>query len=1504
MVRSGFLLARGVAMASACAALALWASPARAQAVGVPENPVFVNEALAATDALARALEHAASGNLDQAVRLIQRVLDDDALGTGGVPGPMAGGEVPSALVPASVAAVSRVVGGLAQSPTDPMLYVSVRDRAEQILRSNPVLLERYRAAQGPLAQEMLAAGGATGPGGPAAGGRGGAGGVGGFAGSVASATVERTRFLTAAGLDAALQIAGELMERAQFEAAFDALRRIDTHPDRATREHAPRAARLAAELARYLPTPGVRELAERWAAQADAPVGVPGEPILGPARAPMLSPMGQQQSAEIVGLVPRAVSTAQFASIERNDRARFNSGSGTNLPRGITSIEQLPPIGRDLSVMPLVSGDRVFVSSGTALRAFDRLTLLPVWDVRVASLLGQDDRPDAEAEAGRLAQRMTEDVSSLAARAGLVVAAVPGDSGNREDEQDLVAALDASSGRVRWARWASQIDPQLVRGRVRGPVLLQGDTAVVSIRKDLRERRLGAALYLAGLNVDDGSTRWVALVGSVGALPFARGNPLTDGGTLADGVVYRSDRMGLIGAYVAATGHPLWVRRIASEVMDAGALTDMPTWHMHMPVVVADRVYALSPDRRQLLVIDRATGELVWHVTHDTRYSVRYLLAVGSRLAMVEPDAVSIFTPGLTPQESSPIERVTFEQVGAIRGRVVAADGKLLVPVIGGVEIIDPDQPYASRQRVPLDDSGSLVADAGRLLVADDARLHSYLTWEAGERLLGERIATSTADASAALALAEFAHRAGHPERILSALDAARGAIHSATLPGVAPNVAQAAEGERTRLVRVLRRFIADSLAPVPRGGDARPAIPADLRLALIERLGSVASTPDERVAHLLLQSRAQELAGSDAEAVASCSAVLASTELSQAVWEGDRVSVRADAEATRRLEDLLARRGRTVFSKIDVEFDKALAALLGPRPPTAKDAPLDPDVLETLARRYPLAPGTPALWGRVAALYATLGRPRAAARALEMGLHSAERMPDAPPSAVGELAADLITNLRDRNLFMAAQEILRRTRSRFPGLALGRPGTPLDAGRLSDELARLVGASQRWPAVGTPVPQPLPDVFTGWAIVEPAIKASYGIAPLGLVLRHEDGRVALVAPEGQEPGAKLASVWSAGSDNDPVELVRLERDAATFFLAASGGVLKRIETAGGLMSWSTRPFAQHFEGPAPYTRNEVFKTPAEGTRRYSELIVCTDGRTTALVERSGRTVAYDGDSGATLWAGALPLARVFDSDVAGSTLIVAGERDQRRADGSVTGTLATILVVDARTGRVVHEVEPTVGPIRWLRMTNRGDVMVGGQLGVLAIDPESGQTIWTNTDAPAAAALRAWALGQSLLLVSADRSLWSLALSTGVAHPVASMGPNERTMIETSADPQAYAIADGGLALCSSRGLAIIDHDGNQIGGDALASEDALVGPVPADGLLVTIDSGSASRAPGNAAGSVYGLHLLENRSGRIISTTPLLLPDQPQRITLMDGRIAITAGRSTIVYSSPAH
>src|SRR3954466_9242871 len=161
---------RARALGGACA-LSLAVFVCAPGAAGQQVNPVYTDDSPVARDTLARVTEFVASGNEAEAVRELQRLLEEQP---------------------------DRVVG----VQGNPDTFVGVRARVHAVLLTSPRLMERYRAAESAKAAQELAAG--------------------------RPGAVERSRLLTSAGLEAALRVAQSELEAGRLEAARLALEQLE----------------------------------------------------------------------------------------------------------------------------------------------------------------------------------------------------------------------------------------------------------------------------------------------------------------------------------------------------------------------------------------------------------------------------------------------------------------------------------------------------------------------------------------------------------------------------------------------------------------------------------------------------------------------------------------------------------------------------------------------------------------------------------------------------------------------------------------------------------------------------------------------------------------------------------------------------------------------------------------------------------------------------------------------------------------------------------------------------------------------------------------------------------------------------------------------------------------------------------------------------------------------------------------------------------------------------
>ena len=972
-------------------ALALSAGAARgaAQQPQMPENPVFVADSPVALEALARVNELVAAGNTDQAARQLQRLIETEA----------------SALVP---------VEG------DAALHVALRARVHGVLLAQPALLQRYRALFDAGAEELLGQG--------------------------RLAQVERAYFLTPAGLTATVRLTHEQIDQARFQAALLTLAQLRVHPDASKR---PEVAAAAARLARYVRGEQVDALCRQWGATPETP----GAAAPDSAQKPVFSPLGSGQPGVLAGDRGPMVAKPLWSVAFGDEQALSGERGGM----AIDTSDPLPPMARDLRSFPVATADMIYCVSGRHVSAYERLTLRPLWRADPLKAAGVDVEGNVDATMqgrrnwrGQVSQN--EDISTVTAAEGLVLATPGVDRPSGEEGVEQLSALDARTGELRWSRRLDDYDPQLSRAHVRGAVLADEGTVVLSCRKWSPERRL-TAVYLVGVDLYSGEAKWTAMVASAGSLPYMPNPRICDGGTIDRGVVYRVDRVGVMGAYEVATGRPVWVRRYAPEsAMDGSGKVGV--WEMNVPVIAGESVYVVTPNGASIDRLDRATGRITGTVSTAELGGASYVLRAGERLVIVSGERVLLVPLEKFGEAGAVVASERFAKPG-IRGRVTVVGGRVAVPLVSGVALVDPANPAARARMIDLDSPGNVLALDEQLVVADDARLHAYFDWTTADTALTRMIEKLPMDPAPGTALAEFAYRAGRSDRMIFAIDAARRAM--ATVPP-----GEALEAQRVRLVQVLQTAIDQFQRPMllPSGEHAAPPVPADQIATLIDRLGEMAASSTERAGHMLMLGLSQQRGGRLVDAIDTYQRVLADTQLTQSAWDPRGVGTQAGSEATRRIESVVREHGAAVYAGFEKQAIDAASKL-----------PADPPLgeLESLARRFPLASVSPSLWLRVASAYKQQGLPRAEARALELGLQSAARLPK-PPAVAGELAGRLVENLRERDLLAAAGDTLRHIQAKFPGVGLTVSGVAVDAEQLRKVMAQELARQRRWPQVGVP--------------------------------------------------------------------------------------------------------------------------------------------------------------------------------------------------------------------------------------------------------------------------------------------------------------------------------------------------------------------------------------------------------------------------------------------------
>ncbi|MEL7474232.1 MAG: PQQ-binding-like beta-propeller repeat protein, partial [Planctomycetota bacterium] len=913
------------------------------------------------------------------------------------------------------------------ETPGDPDLFVSVRARVHRALLDNAALLERYREIEGPAARSSLDAGDIE--------------------------RVERARLLTRAGYEAALRLARSQIHRGVFDAARLTLEPLVDHPDHAG-ANARAAAELARETARYLDRPGVWAWAEAWE-RASGVAPTPRDPIGWPDRLRQRAtdPSLPADAVDTDGLVQTPLQSARIVitSPELEELARRRQiaarGNRGRLP------DVTPPW-----IYPLVLGELVVTNDGRTVRGWDRYTLAPRWRLDFPSNEetgdGNHDRRMGRIAAGRLGS-VYEDVAAITWSYPYLLTTTGRAINNGREGDPRLHAIEPQTGRVAWSvAVAGDLDERLDFASIRGAPVCDGATVVVAARKYIPARRT-SSVYLVGLDLATGAKRWVRLLGSVGALPHRSGGLVGATSVLHHGVIYRTDELGVTAAVEIDTGRTRWIRRGKGPARRNSS--NFAPWIGSKPIIDRDSLVALDTDRSRLFRLALEDGRLLGERPSASFGDVRYLVGVGDRLAAIGKSTIA--TAPIDAFETADVSPTPVTDPQGFAGRAVVAGDRLLMPTSAGAVLVDPAEPSGD-VIIPLERSGHVLPIESQLIVADDKDLHSYLVWDVAVRLLQDRIDANPGQPDPARTFAELAFRAGRAEQIVPAIDIAMEALDSDPLDDNVEGRRAVFEAIRTMVIAAQHGSsgASDGASALAR----QPEIVGDL----IDRLGLLAGSAEDRVVHLMARGEHDEQLERPDAAARAYQAVLDDPALADSVWVGRELLVRGDFEARRRLGRLLAAHGPRVYAIYDAEARAAAEPLVRAG---------DTEGLEALARRYPVGLAAPELWLHVAQSV-TIEDPIALAQrrvdAFRAGLDATNRIADVggevAPEVEGELTGSLVMTLAELGEAVRAMEALAEQRQRRPGLALTANGSPLPDSMIQDAMVSAQSATLQRPVLG----------------------------------------------------------------------------------------------------------------------------------------------------------------------------------------------------------------------------------------------------------------------------------------------------------------------------------------------------------------------------------------------------------------------------------------------------
>jgi outer membrane protein assembly factor BamB len=1417
-------------------ALALGLVLAAAPALAQRGRTVYPDEGVGTGDALVRVRELSEAGNMPEALRVLQKTIEAE-------------GEQ------------------LIASPADKEVFIPVRGFIHELLLSNPDLLKRYRTEQEPAAAKLLEAG--------------------------KYSELEQTRLLTTSGFEAVLRLAQIELEAARFESARLMLRQVENHPDRVKgSKQAQDAARLAGEIAGFLKREPVKVWAQRWAADAGLsaatiPDGIPPAPAI--SLRSSVSPLDPQAVPDLAGVPGTPLQSVLLDSGHLEDR------DGDGVPDSPVYQQRY---ANTRWIFPTIQGDTVYVNDGERISAWDAATLGLIWQVApgrmtVSQRAAIEESNFFAVQSGAL---MKEDAATVAMLNGVAVAVTGTAENNTRRGDKRVHAIDAATGKLMWSIDPAFLSPKLEGASVRGPIAIDADTVVLSLRRTRQFMRGDTALYEAGLNLYTGALKWVRLVASVGNQPWGRVAGRDDAPIVYQGIVYRGDEMGLLSAYEAATGRAVWVRLSPGRVFDPGQFQrteNIPPQDMVVPIIDGDSLLFVEAPKGRVVRIGLADGRLIAQREGHTLDSPRYLVKVGANLAAVTPSKIAFIKD--CDLEKGRIDLSNSFAKPGIVGRVEAAGDKVLVPLEGGAALIDPAKP-GEEQRADFPYSGNLLVASGggrtHLLAADASRLHTYLEWDQAEQLLNARVAAHPKDPQPLLTYLELAARTGRGERLADLAD------KSLDLLNADPTSAASLQG-RQRLFSLLLEVVRNSryawaVQTAPKTpGIAQPIKNLGTLGQVVDRLARAAESPSQQVFTLLEKAWIREKESNPAAAIEAYQQILTDTSLCAVeLDQGSRLGggesagfASARLETTDRLISLIKRTGPAPYLAYDEEAARALADL--------QNAP--PEQLAALARAYPVAAVAPDAWNRASSAYAQAGRNADARLAAGAGLSAAELGSaigrEGQTELIGKLSGSLLALSSGQTDAEPAFRLMRRLAHEHPTVSITWEGNSVTPAQAADRLRARFAERVGLPTIGSKVSHNV-QVVENWEPAEALVKWTPGSSGDTIVMLSESSRQVGLWGVSVEDG-RLHQLWARPYQIRPI-VIRVTPDATLLFWPTTvGGTIESVGPDGTSL-WKTQEFATLFGGDAP-ERNpqDRINTPLDGPVRPEDLMVTADAKTLVLVQRRGRAASFDLSDGHLLWSKPVEgITRAYDVEQAGDNVVVSGAGQPGRGGQDKTG--AALVALDKKNGTVRSRLDQTVigDHARWCRAVG-SDMVVATSEGLFRYAPGTGKIAWNLPGPPGKGSFAGWVVGEALFVLDSDVNLWHVNLRDGKASaaPLDARGRISFPVVAT--------VMGKTLSVCSTQGLVVFAESGDVIGADGLDGQGTIQTPVPSDSLFVAVENNQHDESD---QGIVSKLFLFSHPSGKLVTTDRIRLFENPRLTTVLDGKILICEGPVTLVLDAP--
>ncbi|MEE2681513.1 MAG: PQQ-binding-like beta-propeller repeat protein [Planctomycetota bacterium] len=1315
-------------------------------------------------------------------------------------------------------------------SEEDSDLFVTARARVEQILLEHPALLSRFRELQEPNVERLVQEG-----------------------------KLERavkTGWLTASGVHASLILAQIDLESGYVHAARERLDQLGSNP-LLTGDQEGYRQMMKGIIAGLT---GDRDSIEssRSALAGDKRQSGKGtrlEALLG-----VLQPIDEPSvdsfdTTEVEPFLDEDWHEVWTYRLPRSPLAELSNNSTDTSDVRSRSLATLRANGRAMTSIPLVVDDMVFVNDGGTIQGFDRYGSGVEWSFDLGPQ--QVNIGDMYVDTGEMAYSET---------ALVAIAGVGQNSGRTADPEIL--CFDPRSGALKWRRGLSSISALNQQGMERqgsdfsrafpyGGLVIESGKAVFTVRKVNSRRE--TVLYLVALDIEDGGVEWVRFLGSSGGLRTNKGFSRI---TSDRGSILVASPVGVVGRVDPLSGDPHWLRRF--DVPISRVLTPDPPWQISQPVGFDDRIYALAPNRRQLVQLAWTDGDLEdqWTIGPGSRFGdPRYLLldghvpdrpilyAIGNDIhAMLATEGLPALWRFSTSARDVIAGRSGNNRAHGTRGRVQAGAGTLVVPGDGDVLVLAAED-GGVLDVISTEDTSNPVLLESQLILAGNDRISSVMQIGRAEAMLRERILEHPGQLSRVLGLMELGIKSGQIEL---AFEAARIAI---------AGLEQADDPEEWT---ALRGQLISMLLDLSQQTVMTDLQSAETCLSISDR---IAVTNLQRARVKLAMAGIDFRQGRDRDGLMLMSQLLGDDGMASVLIPREGGAVRAGIL------------GRMLISRHPSAAD--IWNMIAMRELSSID-PLDPEALREFGGRYPGTQSSAKSLLEAADLYAASGSQRSA---MECLLESVRlELP----------AADLIREVTGRLADLGMDGLASR-------LVLDCLQRPEFTSSLSADA--LTTMEQQ---VSTAAAPTLGDDVREAVLVSGTLLPGLGAEGVYVVLREQQ-LFRLAQPNSDLPdweiplsGEEVDYAWGDAS-RGVLNLVSFE--GPSLFTAIS------VEN-GGLLG-SSAPFMDLFPPYNPDLGQRRGLIPGGGIYRPESLVLNRNDADSLLVYRRNGSIAMYGSGSQSdfvprlVWSHDRLVDRIYEVTQDDRTVVVAGRTRGTNAGGEVVDQ-SMVVVIDSVTGALLGQFMPADGEeVRWLRISPCGLLLLGTRSGIEArtlSSPE--QVCWSSVDPLHRGTTRdrVVTFGNRLVVVRSATSMSAIELVSGEIVPGAFELPDfaggDEPVVCLAITPD----VSGMTVLMNNRIFRW--NRGGELGGiDAISGNPSFLGLFPTARFDLVLEELERS---GRASTRNYLLHRVEPSAGLRISGPSIEFESTSRSISMVEvcpGWLLFQTGSEVLAISMPS-